>query len=141
MWSLISFLVTYTGFFEYLFLNSQYSRLYPKTTKNTGKTHCREAFLAAKMWRYRNTSSNVYHIFYIHVKLVTHFFLYLSLKWRYTACKTLCFASVVEFIAACPLCLHGSAVKIALCYAQSINRPIATCVNFGLQISPNITKP
>ena len=44
MWSLISFLLTDTDSFEYLFLNSRYSRLGPKTSKNTGKTHCREFF-------------------------------------------------------------------------------------------------
>ena len=51
----------------------------------------------------------------------------------------LCFTSIVEFIAACPLCLHGSAATIASCHAQSTNSPIATCVNFGLQI-PQISE-
>ena len=75
----------------------------------------------------------------IHVKLVTHmgFFLHLSLKWRYTICKTLCFTFIVDFSAACPLCLYGSAVKIALCHAQSINSPIATHVIFASKFPPN----
>ena len=33
----------------------------------------------------------------------------------------------------------GKTVKIALCYVQSINSPIATCVNFGLQ-NPQISQ-
>ena len=72
------------------------------------------------------------------VKLVTHtgFFLYVSLKWRYTACKTMCLGAIVEFSAACPLRLHGSSVKMTLFHAQSINSPIAPCVNFDLLIPP-----
>ena len=37
----------------------------------------------------------------IHVKLMAHtgFFLYLYLKWRYTACKTTCFTFIVDFSA------------------------------------------
>ena len=53
----------------------------------------------------------------------------------------MCFTSIVELSAACPLCLHGSAEKIALCHAQGINSPIALCVYFGLQIPPDISKP
>ena len=61
----------------------------------------------------------------IHEKLMTH----PDTPWLFlffvTGCKTLRFASIVEFIVACPLCLHGSAVKIALCHEQSRNSPIA----------------
>ena len=83
MWSLISILVTYMGFFKYLFLNSQYSRLCPKTTKNTGKTHCREAFWQPKC-EGTETHAAAYTAFSkgMHVRLVTPTgsFLYLSLK-------------------------------------------------------------
>ena len=58
------------------------------------------------------------------------------MMWRDTVCKTLCFASIAEFSAAWPLCLHGLTVKIALCHAQSTSNPFAPCVNFGLQIPP-----
>ena len=143
MWSLITFLVTYTGFFEHLFLNSQYNRLCPKTTKNTGKTHI--SFVGSQNVKIqKHTAEYTAGTTFskrMHVKLVTQtgFFLYLSLKWRHITPKMLCFTSIVEFIAACPLCLHGSAVTIALCHAQSTNSPIARCVNFGLQI-PQISE-
>ena len=44
------------------------------------------------------------------------------------------FYAIVELGAACPLCLHGSAVKIMLCHAQSVNSPFALRVHFGLLI-------
>ena len=49
--------------------------------------------------------------------------------------QLLCFASIVEFIAACPLCLHGSAVKIALCHAPLLRFFIL--VSKSPQISQN----
>ena len=54
--------------------------------------------------------------------------------------KTLCFASIVEFIAARPLWSHGSAIKIMLCHGLSCSehKQPASWVNFGSQ---NITKP
>ena len=107
-------------------------------SKNTGKTLCREVFLAAKIGRYRNTQLPRIPRFLRDAcengDTHTGFFIYLSLTWRYTAYKTLWFAFIVGFIAAVPLCLHGSAVKIVFCHAQTINSPIATyCVNLGLQ--------
>ena len=136
-WSLISFLVTDTNFSdEYLFLNSQYSRLCQKTTKNTGKTHCRKVFWQPKFEDTEiqraayttfskriqceiNDTRGLFPLLVVEVKI-------------YTACKTLCSASIVDFIAACQLCLDGSAVKIALGHAQSTNSFIATCVDLGL---------
>ena len=47
------------------------------------------------------------------------------------------FYAIVELGAACPLCLHGSAVKIMLCHAQSVNSPFALRVHFGLLIPLN----
>ena len=40
----MSYLVTDTDFFEHPFFNSRYSKLCPKTTKNTGKTQQRGYF-------------------------------------------------------------------------------------------------
>ena len=49
---------------------------------------------------------------------------------------------VFHFHAACtcPVCLYGSAVKIALCHAQSINSPITMCVNFWPPNPPIISQ-
>ena len=73
----------------------------------------------------------------IHVKLVTHtaFSFYVFLKRRYTASKTLYFASIVEFIAAWPLCWQGSKNGVLSCCTEH-KQPHCYACYFCLQISP-----
>ena len=97
-----------------LYILPKMSQIYQKCSKST----LQKGNLVAKF-----EDTETYTVAYIqfskriHGKLVTHtgFFLYLSLKWKYTACKTLCFPVIFEFSAACPLCLHCSAVKVMSC--------------------------
>ena len=59
----MSFLVTDTGFFEYmyLFLNSQYSRLCQKTTKNTGKHDAERFFGSQNLKIKKHTQQRIAH--------------------------------------------------------------------------------
>ena len=77
-------------------LNSKYSRLCPKMQgKNTGY------FGSQNLKIQKDTAACTW----FSLKWVTHkgFSLYFSLKWRYTAYKTMCFTSIVGFCAAFPL--------------------------------------
>ena len=107
--------------------------------QNSGKNSLQKGNSGRQNWKLQKpTQQRIPDYLREYNEIWTHtgFFLNVSLKWRYTACKTLYFAAIVELSAACPFCFHGSPVKITLCHAQSLNSAFARCVNLGLPIPP-----
>ena len=108
----------------------------PKRFKNYQKRSKKVTF-EDSFWRHRNNTAEWIWLFKrIHYEISdTHWLIPLFVfKVKIYYMQTLCFTFIVDFSAACAICLYGSAVKMALCHTQSINSAIAMRVNFGLQI-------
>ena len=109
-------------------------------TKNYQSHWKYKLHFAAKIWRHKNTLSNIYLIFYENTWELsdTHwlFPLFVFEVKIYLYMQNAVFHFHSRNWALFVHCVHyGIAVKIASCHTQSINSPIALYVNFGLQIT------
>ena len=121
------------GVFIYLSSNSPNSQKGPKTAQIAAKIDCRKAIFEDTFRNTQHSKPDFLREFY-DVKLVTHTGFLLCLWSEGIVYAKRCVSlTLLIFSAAYPFSLDGSAVKIVLCHAQSMNSHIAMCVNFGLQ--------